>query len=176
MNLTDILNSNSLKTGDTLETTDIDGECVFQVAHITKKYVYFIRKYVLDDERSHPGPSRWLDNYAKSLPTELQDILVKKNNHKVFLPSEANVFGSVIYGKGKNDKDYTGKQWEIFKTRSGRRRFFSSGETALWWLSSPYVGSTTTFCSVGTSGAPNYYYASYANGILPGFRILRKSK
>lgn len=60
--------------------------------------------------------------------------------------------------------------------------FFAESQTNrkayLWlaWLRSPYASYSYDFCSVYTSGAAYYNYASSSRGVAPGFRIGIKAK
>jgi len=54
----------------------------------------------------------------------------------------------------------------------------SNRKTYLWyaWLRSPNASNSSGFCFVYTSGAANYYNASYSLGVAPGFCIDIKAK
>lgn len=161
-----------IKVGDTFKATDIGGKAVFEIADVRKKYIYVIRKYVLNDEfdKGHYELDEFLDGeYYSSLPQELTDLIVERDGHKIFVPREKEIFGENVYSAKEK-----GKQWEIFKTTKGRIRTQDDkyGIARWYWESSPYVSYSTYFCYVTTAGAAYGNYASNAHGVLPCFRIV----
>ena len=170
--------ASTLKAGDRLITEDIAGKAVFEVAEIRKKYIYMVRRYCLPDDydQTHDDLMDFLNNdYLDTLPQELKDIMGKRKGSRIFVPWFKEVFGErEDCGWADQSK---GKQWKLFKKGYGRIRLNASkrGCSRWYWLASPNIGDSTTFCTVGASGAPNANYASYSHGVLPCFKINRKA-
>lgn len=161
-----------IKVGDTFKATDIGGKAVFEIADVRKKYIYVIRKYVLNDEfnKDHYELDEFLDGeYYNSLPQELTDLIVERDGRKIFVPREKEIFGENIYSAEEK-----GKQWEIFKTTKGRIRTQDDkyGIARRYWESSPNVSYSSSFCYVTIAGAADGNVASTAYGVLPCFRIV----
>lgn len=170
--------ASTLKVGDKLVTEDIAGKAVFEVAEIRKKYIYMVRRYCLPDDydQTHDDLMDFLNNdYLDTLPQELKDIMEKRKGSRIFVPWFKEVFGErEDCGWADQSK---GKQWSLFRKGYGRIRLDGDkhGCSRWYWLASPYVGNSTGFCAVNTSGAPGTNYASSSNGVLPCFKINRKA-
>jgi len=175
------LELSELKVGDEIWIFDIADEAVFKVVHISKKYVYFMRKYALPTDLRHPvnekttnkGGFRESDLY-QWLNNEYRDSLtenIRKICGEIFLPKECQIFGEHIY----SDEVEKGKQWDFFKKPKNRIRVYQDTlKPANWWEASAHVGNSTHFCIVYTDGSADSGYASYSFGLVPCFRILRE--
>ena len=175
------LELSELKVGDEIWIFDIADEAVFKVVHISKKYVYFMRKYALPTDLRHPvnekttnkGGFRESDLY-QWLNNEYRDSLtenIRKICGEIFLPKECQIFGEHIY----SDEVEKGKQWDFFKKPKNRIRVYQDTlKPANWWEASAYVSNSTHFCIVYTDGSADSGYASYSFGLVPCFRILRE--
>ena len=86
-------------------------------------------------------------------------IIVSKD--RVFMPSDAEVFGNKKRYQKYSQYELEGQQYEYYKND------FSDGKVRAsngWWLRSPYSSSATYFCYVGNSGyvGSNYASSSYS--------------
>ncbi|MBP3781773.1 MAG: hypothetical protein J6I68_00835 [Butyrivibrio sp.] len=128
----------------------------------------------------------YLNNtFITMLPSDLQAVISEKpvkatqgsqvntvltSNDKIWIPTEKEVFGGITYsGSSENSVN---NLYPIFTDAASRvRTQGSNGAAGYVWLASPYIGNSTHFCIVGTSGAPDYGGASGSYGVLPCFRI-----
>ena len=111
------------------------------------------------------------------MPTEVQDGIREVNKRtmlssstrpkttadKLFLLSEIEIFGSVIYSsKGE------GTQYDYYKAGNSKvkRR---NGSDDDWWGRSPHDSDSTGFCYVTSGGGPDYYGASDEMAVDFGF-------
>lgn len=126
----------------------------------------------------------WLQGtLLNSLPSDLRAVLksvnkktsagsqsstINTNAMKIFLFSEVEIFGSVTYSKSGE-----GSQYSRFATASSRVKYLSngSGSAYIWWERSPYGNDSGAFCSVHSSGAASYDYASHSRGVCFGFCV-----
>lgn len=117
------------------------------------------------------------------LPEELRSIIVPRTIKQningniiqtcdlLWLPSVKEVFGNdrnfeTEYGAtDEGDVPFAG-----FQSARDRVRNFENG-AGTWWLRSPYLGNTTSFWLVYTSGYVSSYHASYVYGVVPCFSI-----
>ena len=115
-------------------------------------------------------PEEWLP--AEVLPF-LRTVTKKCSNSdgedyelpcRLFLFSEAEVFGSAIYSPIEE-----GERSKGFATAKDRYVYDADGNRATWWLRSPYSSTGTVFCAVHDSGAANNNYASASYGVAFGF-------
>lgn len=124
----------------------------------------------------------WCNNvYKKCLPTYIQNMMkqvkkltsvgsqsstIKVSNDYAFLPSEIEIYGRATYSYAGE-----GKQYQYFKNATANRykkpRFDDSFVSGHYWERSPYFGSESRFCHVGTSGNSYYGDASNFYGIVP---------
>ena len=104
-------------------------------------------------------------------PAEIREKMVAfPNGDLLRLPTEREIFGENIFGA---EEDESVEQWSPMKERKNRIAFQGKG-TDRWewyWLQNEYDGSAAIFAGVGRSGLANYYYASYAYGVRPAFKI-----
>jgi hypothetical protein len=90
-------------------------------------------------------------------------IRPKTTADKLFLLSEIEIFGSVIYSsKGE------GTQYDYYKAGNSKvkRR---NGSDDDWWGRSPHDSDSTGFCYVTSGGGPDYYGASDEMAVDFGF-------
>lgn len=115
-------------------------------------------------------PEEWLP--AEALPF-LRTVTKKCSNSdgedyempcRLFLFSEAEVFGSAIYSPTEEGERYKG-----FATAKDRYVYDADGDRTGWWLRSPYSSNGNYFCAVNSSGAANYNSASLSYGVAFGF-------
>ena len=175
--LEEAIRNGDLMVGDEFLTEDIDGAAAFKIAHIGKKKIWLVRKYILKDLRPMKGGDcdllEWLKGeYTDSLPEELTDIIDKD----VTLPTEKQAFGKNEIGKKEK-----GKQFEYFKNCKHRIVVFNpeAEYSRWWWLATPYydkersVVSSASFAYVSYNGGAGDLGASGAFGVRPAFAILR---
>ena len=114
-----------------------------------------------------------LSSDLKSVLKFVNKVTSKGNNQsglettsdKLFLLSEIEVFGATEYsyaGEGKQYEYYTAGNSTIKKV---------NGSAYDWWERSPYSGSTSFFCSVGSGGNASRGTASYSTGVSFGFCV-----
>lgn len=84
----------------------------------------------------------------------------------LWLFSEFEVQGTTTYSGSQEAAKCT--QMTYFKTADNKKK---TGSDTYWWLRSPFVSDTTTFCFVGTDGSASYSGASYADGVVPAAAI-----
>lgn len=120
----------------------------------------------------------WCNNvYYNALPTGFK-TLVKQCTNKTskgnklttldetqdycFLPAEFEVQGATTYAA---DNEAT-TQWGYYKTAANKvKKAGSSGKASSWWLRSPHVDRTDTYCGVVWSGAAQAYNITSSLGI-----------
>lgn len=91
---------------------------------------------------------------------------------KIWLPMEWEVFGSRTYAADTEYSQGGVAQFPIYATAANRvKTYGKNGAAAYWWLSSPGVSTSTSFCLVTTDGTPGGNYASVSNGVTPCFQI-----
>ena len=124
----------------------------------------------------------YLDNEIWNLlPSDLQEVIAtvdrkymdgdeeKIYRTKLFLPSASEVFDeNNCFGE-----ENLYEQLNYYRDRHHRVKLNGfGGGSAYWWLSSPYSGNGTGFCTVTTAGAANYNNASSSFGVAPCFQIV----
>ena len=88
-----------------------------------------------------------------------------------FLLSEFEVFGSISYANS-NEKNKQ-SQYAYYSAGNSKIKYKHNGTStaALWWLRSPYSGSSSFFVIVGTDRTVSYYDAYISLGFAPGFCV-----
>lgn len=81
------------------------------------------------------------------------------NAGKLWLPTEAEVYGMPVWGGTGYELGGSAMQYPIFAGNM-RRVKKRNGSRNHWWLLTPTSGSATAWCFVYTSGAANSSYAS----------------
>ena len=99
-----------------------------------------------------------------------QSTTLQNEEHKVWLPMEYNIFGATTYAAGTEHTTGGNEQFAYYATAANRIKSIN-GAACVWWECSPYVGTSTLFCVVNTSGDASYGNASGAYGVAPCFMI-----
>ena len=88
-----------------------------------------------------------------------------------FLLSEFEVFGSISYANS-NEKNKQA-QYAYYSAGNSKIKYKHNGTSTavLWWLRSPYSGSSSFFVIVGTDRTVSYYDAYISLGFAPGFCV-----
>lgn len=126
----------------------------------------------------------WLQNtLLKALPSDLQAVIksvnkktsagnqattINTNAMKLFLFSEAEVFGTTTYSVAGE-----GTQYGYFATAATRIKKLANGTGSAhnWCERSPHSSSSTNFCLVNSDGSANLNSASNAYGVCFGFCV-----
>ena len=92
----------------------------------------------------------------------------------LFLLSEYEVFATHQYCNDA-EPNYQA-QYDYFKAGNSKvaNKHSATGTAAVWWLRSPnYNGINygTSFCAVSSSGSLDWYTATNAYGVVPGFVV-----
>ena len=124
---------------------------------------------------------RWLNTeFLELCSDELQSVIrpvvkltsaggeskeIVKSIDRIFILSEKEVFGRVIYSAPGE-----GHWYEYFRLEDVPYFALNEDDTAVWWwLRSPYYNYSTTFCCVYYIGRINSCTASWSAGVRPGF-------
>ena len=90
-----------------------------------------------------------------------------------YLPllAEYEIFGTRSYANSA-EQNYQA-QYQYYKNGNSKVKYrhSSTSSTAYWWGRSPYYGTSSYFCYVGTSGSASGTYARYSRGLAPAFRV-----
>lgn len=113
------------------------------------------------------------------LPSDLQDVITDVDKitgvgggsenkteitqDKLFLFSKREVFGN-----SNNTADFEGKQYPYFENEENRIAY-RAGDTDWWWLRSPYLADSRSFCGVDNDGFASYDWATGSSGVRPAF-------
>lgn len=92
--------------------------------------------------------------------------------NKLFLPCEYEIFGTQTYSIGSSEAG-SGGQFEYYTAHNtaADRIKYRAGTAQVWWLRSPYSGSSNYFCRVNSVGIASYIHASNQRGVAPCFAI-----
>ena len=93
-----------------------------------------------------------------------QSSTINTTADKLFLLSEIEVFGSVIWSKSGE-----GTQYAYYKTGNSKVKNYNSGSACYWWERSPGGRDSESFCCVASTGDADYNTARYSNSIAFGF-------
>lgn len=160
-------------------------EVAFRVEHISKDRVYFVAVDAVG-ESTMLNMNKYLDDYLEKMPRALVNQMcaiehivdgntIRKS--KITLLSGKNVLSEVKH-------DYTGAddiEFDGLKTEAEHCKNLN-GETAWYWLDtpwvrSPHVDSSTDFLGVDGNGWPNSgTSATDTYAVVPCFAIARKPK
>ncbi|MGN1221782.1 MAG: DUF6273 domain-containing protein [Christensenellales bacterium] len=126
--------------------------------------IYYTKNTLEADGAFITGLPDWKD-YIVQVETATADagsgfkkIIVSKD--RVFLPSDAEVFGSNNRYSKYSQYDLEGQQYDYYKNNWSDGKVRASGS---WWLRSPCSGSATSFCCVVNSGCVSSNNASFGN-------------
>lgn len=90
-----------------------------------------------------------------------------------YLPllTEFEVFGTINYAN-ENEKTYQ-TQYQYYKNGNSRAKYkYNNASSVLnWWLRSPSIKFSTSFCYVTGSTAISEFSSSFSNGLAPIFNI-----
>lgn len=91
--------------------------------------------------------------------------------NKIFLPAEMELYASKQYSIG--DAECPLGQFDYYKTHTtiADRKKKRDGSSKSYWLRSPYIGNTTSFCSVDSDGNDGFDSAVGSLGVAPFFAI-----
>ncbi len=92
-----------------------------------------------------------------------QSATINTTTDKLFLLSEIEIFGSVIYSKSGE-----GTQYDYYKAGNSKVKNLSSS-VGFWWERSPYNSNSTHFCDVDGNGDVDCAKASYMLSVAFGF-------
>ncbi len=113
------------------------------------------------------------------LPKDLQDLIVtvdkvtgvgggknetETTKDRLFLLSQREVFGN-----SEDVADFEGKQYPYFEKEENRIAYRNNKNTSWWWLRSPLVADSRSFCDVNGDGNADSYWATYSDGVRPAF-------
>ena len=189
-------NNGYLNVGDSVRCTLKDGtEATFDVLALNPYHpnsvVLGFRdlhwEMVVNEERTNDGG--WCDCKMRKdfesvilplLPDDLVEAIVPRrivqrlrgseleSTDKIWAPSYTEVFGT------DRGTDLTGDvgdvQFEFFKSKKNRIKFFKDDVNS-WWLRSPYAANSTYFWGVNGVGAMGSYNADGSIGVCPCFII-----
>lgn len=189
-------NNGYLNVGDSIRCVLKDGtEATFDVLALNpyqpNSVVLGFRdlhwEMVVNEERTNAGG--WRDckmrkDFAETILPLLPDDLVEaiiprrivqrmggsefESVDKIWAPSYTELFGT---DRGTDQTGDVGDvQFEFFKSKKNRIKFFKDDVNS-WWLRSPYATNSTTFWLVNFSGYVSNYVASYTYGVCPCFII-----
>ena len=176
-------------TDDLYEKADGSGNTglVFQFEEL------YPTKYYMNSSSTNSGG--WDGSYMRKtvmpivlaqLPDDLQAVLatvkikgcnsgtsgaINTSEDKLFLPAEREIFASRNYSR--TEEWNVLKQWQYYANNSAAsiRIKKLSGTATVWWLRSPYWGSSANFVHVSPSGSVSYNGANSSYGVAPGFCI-----
>ena len=88
-----------------------------------------------------------------------------------FLLAEYEVFGNITYSNSY-EANYQ-QQYAYYSAGNSKVKYRhnSTGSAAIWWLRSPFTGSSVSFVRVYTDGTVSYYAARGSLGFAPGFCV-----
>jgi len=86
----------------------------------------------------------------------------------VFLPTEQEVFGDVVWGEVGYGGGFQA-QLPIYRESAVYKVKRYNGSRQWWWEATPAAASAADFCIVYSYGHANYYSASAAGGVAPAF-------
>lgn len=92
-----------------------------------------------------------------------QSATINTTADKLFLLSEIEIFGSVVYAKNGE-----GTQYDYYKAGNSRVKKFN-GRADIWWERSPDRSNSTYFCYVYSGGNVDYGSARGSRGVPFGF-------
>lgn len=174
--------TDKLKNG---ETFSVEVVALNPYAENTAVFVFkdLPERYVMNDDATNRGGWRdckmrrhLRDEFFALLPDDLQAVIKERTikqklngnivttQDKLWIMSHVEIFG------GTYETDIDDVQFEWFKDRRNRIKFFN-GEPYYWWERSPYYNGTNYFCCVTTSGSADTTGASGSSGVAPAFII-----
>lgn len=169
------MNESRIAIGDEVDIELKSGEQVTLVCELVKGgHATFFTKDLLED--THSMDEWWITGWEKHLntmdgyleklfrllPDDLQAVIC---GGKLRLLREREVFGRNWYGEPENCE-----QLPRYQDRENRVKRLSSVQFP-YWLASPYIGSSSSFCIVYSGGTPYTSPANNSLGVCFGFEI-----
>jgi len=189
-------NNGYLNVGDSIRCVLKDGtEATFDVLALNpyqpNSVVLGFRdlhwEMVVNEERTNAGGWRdckmrkaFAETILPLLPDDLVEAIIPRrivqrmggsefeSVDKIWAPSYTELFGT-NRGTGRTG-DVGDVQFEFFKSKKNRIKFFKD-DVNCWWLRSPVAIGSTYFWMVYANGGVNDYYAYYSFGVCPCFII-----
>jgi hypothetical protein len=90
---------------------------------------------------------------------------------KLFLPTEYEMFGANTYSNTNAEAAADQGRLSFYDSNAKRTKYNKDNASRIYWLASPYSGTSTSFCYVSASGSASIYYASHVRGIAPAFCV-----
>ena len=99
------------------------------------------------------------------------NIALTETQDEVFLLAEYEVFGTRTNASSQ-EPNYL-KQYSYYSAGNSKLKYRhnATSTAAYWWERSPYFGSSSTFCPVGTDGSVHSYLAGTSSGVSPCFKV-----
>lgn len=99
------------------------------------------------------------------------NIALTETQDEVFLLAEYEVFGTRTNASSQ-EPNYL-KQYSYYSAGNSKLKYRhnATSTAAYWWERSPYFGTSSTFCPVGTDGSVHSYLASTSSGVSPCFKV-----
>lgn len=186
---------------ETLNTGEIVTYRIAAINHDQPHQLIFEPRYCLETARQmNPSNTNsggwnastmreWLNGpFLNSISDELKSVITPRTfktsigsqnaalqsaTDTIWLPREWEIFGTTTYAAGTEHSGDNAAQFPIYAVADNRvKTYGKSGGSAYWWLSSPYVCDSASFCIVTTAGAANNSGASSAYGVAPCFQIV----
>jgi hypothetical protein len=118
------------------------------------------------DESWMKGPARLVSKGGSASSPGADTI-----TDKLFLPTEYEMFGTNSYSNSNAEAASGQGRLTYYADATSRIKYNKENAARVYWEASPYSGSTTYFCFVDSSGAANYYIATYVYGFAPAFCV-----
>ena len=152
---------NSINIGQTI---DLENGNTIRCIHKTKddKYIFSFDNILKNCSINN------IDDYLKEHfgDTSILPTIWWRAVKSWFIPSEFEVFGNWIYGKGEKME-----QFEWYKERVNRIKYNKDEAAAYWWLRSPFYSGANYFCSVNTDGSATIDNANGSSGLAAAFLV-----
>lgn len=116
----------------------------------------------------------WLANNLLTANVKTADpydgTTIKTTQHKIFLPTEREIFGAGYEGNGYLNNTEAKlaelKHWKYYQTTSNRVKQVN-GSNSYWWERSPSGYYSNMFCIVRSGGDANISNADIPSGVAP---------
>lgn len=118
-------------------------------------------------------PSTWqsmVKTVNKKVSVRNNSSTIETVQDKIFLAAEIEIFGSTTYSFSGE-----GTQYQYYKNATANRykmpKWNSSDVSHIYWERSPYIGDSTHFCCVTSSGNAYNTYSDSERGVAPNLCI-----
>ena len=118
----------------------------------------------------------WLANNLLTANVKTADpydgTTIKTTQHKIFLPTEREIFGAGYSNEGSGYSNNTEaklaelKHWKYYQTTSNRVKQVN-GSNSYWWERSPCFDVDSYFCGVYDDGNADVSNADFSSGVTP---------